>query len=99
MSVNRERQKVSRCMENLDLEYSTLEDAALEIKSLIERYGKDATIKQYSDYDDERLGVFVLVDETDAEMANRIAREEKWEAERKVRERAEFERLQKLYGV
>jgi hypothetical protein len=99
MTVNRERQKVSRRRESLDLDYSTLEDAALEIASLIGRYGKDATIKQYSDYGEvERLGVFVLVDETDAEMTKRIAQEEKWAAEQKVRDLAELERLKKQYG-
>ena len=99
MTVNRERQKVSRCMEDLDLEYSTLEKAALEIKSLIERYGKDAMIKEYCDYGQDRLGVFVQVDETDEQMQIRIAAEEIWEAERKVRDLAELERLKKQYGV
>lgn len=98
MTVNYERQKVSRYMEDLHVEYSTLEDAAREIANLIECYGKDARIKQYRDYDDDRLGVFVQADETDAEMTKRIASEERWEVAKNVRERAEFERLQKLYG-
>ena len=40
----------------------------------------------------------IKVPETDEEMARRIREEERWEAEKTARDRAEFERLKAKFG-
>lgn len=100
MTVNRNRMKVWREVTSLDLEYETLVDAITTLERYRAQYGDACRIqKQDYAYDD---GFYYAVmcerDETDAEMAKRIAQEEKWDAERTARERAEFERLKVKFG-
>ena len=98
--VYRNRMMFPKRMESIDLEYSTLSDALETIQSLIDRYGPDAVILEYEDQYSENkyLAVSVKVPETDMEMARRIAEEERWEAEKTTRDRAEFERLKAKFG-
>lgn len=101
MAVNRERKMIKVYSgSNVDLKYGTLKDALKTIKSLISEYGADAEIDTHSErYDDrEYLGVYITRPETDKEMAARIADEEKWEAVRTERERADYERLKAKFG-
>jgi hypothetical protein len=97
--VNRERLMVSKRMESLDLDCSTLGSALETIQCLIDKYGPDAMICEYEDYSDNKyLAVSVKVPETDEEMARRIREEERWEADKTARDRAEFERLKAKFG-
>jgi len=87
-------------IESLDLEYSTLSDALDTIQCLIDKYGPDAAILEYEDQysDNKYLAVSIKVPETDEEMARRIREEERWEADKTARDRAEFERLKAKFG-
>lgn len=100
MTVNRERKMVQTNVCTLDLDYSTLADARMEIDRLIGLYGEGAKIRSFQErYEDtDRLGVFVDRPETDEQMAKRIVYEidcDKMEAER---ERREFDRLKAKFG-
>jgi len=83
-----------------DIKYGSLKHALAEIQSLIAAYGEDATIDTYSPpySDSEYLGVYVKREETDKEMAARIANEEENEAWRAKRDAEEYERLKKKFG-
>ncbi len=98
--VNRTRKIITVPATSIDIEYSTLGDAAKTIAELIEHYGPDAKLKYYEPaYTDSKyLYVFETRLETDDEMNTRILQEECWEVEAVERDRKEFERLSKLYG-
>jgi len=100
MAVNRDRKMVEERATDLDLEYRTLAQARDTILGLIESYGPDATIdKCQADYSDhEYLTVMIQRPETDAEMADRIAYEERRDKQNKESDRATFERLKKVFG-
>lgn len=100
MNVNRERKVVWREVTSLYLDYMNIVDVITTLERYRAEYGDACRIqKQDYEYDD---GYYYVVmcerDETDAEMMKRIAQEEKWEAERLARERAEFERLKVKFG-
>ena len=102
MTVNRERKMVSKEQTSLSLNYSSLGSILEEVQRCIELYGKDASPSKlgdaYSDSDKEYPYVYMDVPETDKEMAERIAKEEHWEQESQARDKANYERLQKIYG-
>lgn len=100
MAVNRERKKIKREVDTLDIDYSTVAEAIRELQSVRERYGDDARIgrAQYDYSESEYWAITCMVDETDEQMRKRIAQEEKWEAEQAERDRRDFERLKAKFG-
>lgn len=90
MTVNRERLILPRCKEDLDLDYKTLSEVSKLIQDLIVEYGQSAVI-----YEERpgHLGVYVQEPETDKEMADRIAEEEKYAARKLEVERRQYEEL------
>lgn len=104
MKVNYERQMVAKEQGgSVDFEYDTLEKVLEKVKQLIKDYGKDAKIMlrcdSYSDSDKETMYVYTEELETDAEMTNRIWREERRKKEYDDRDAAEFKRLQEKFGT
>ena len=101
MKVNRERKKVRREVTSINFDWDTLEQVKKEIERLIKDYGKDATILKTTDgwSDHEYYGVFVDVDESDAQMDARIAQEEKYAKLAEEQDAKEFERLKNKFGV
>lgn len=99
--VNRERKITTTPAESVDLEYTTLQSARDQLDALIAEYGPTAEIKPYQApwTDTEYLYVFQNHTETDEQMAERIANEERWEAAQDERDRKEYERLQAKFGV
>ena len=85
---------------DVDIKYGSLKDALAEIQNLIAKYGEEATIEAYTPAysDSEYLGVYAKREETDKEMANRIASEEENEKWRAARDAEEYERLKKKFG-
>lgn len=84
-------------------EYDTLETVLAEVKRLIKEYGKDAKIMMkgnpYSNSDKESMYLYKDEPETDAEMATRIAKEEKWKQDCDERDAADYKRLSEKYGA
>ena len=101
MTVNRERKKVRKEVTSVNFDWDTLEQVKKEVERLIKEYGKDATILKTTDgwSDHEYYGVFIYVDESDAQMSARIDQEEKYAAQEYEREAKEFERLKNKFGV
>lgn len=100
MTVNRERKKVWREVTSVYMDYTSLDDVIAELQSYRDEYGERTRMqKMHYEYND---GYYYAVmyegDETDAEMTKRIAQEEKWAAEQKVRDLAQLEYLKKQYG-
>ena len=98
MAVNRERKMVPSIATDLYVSYQTLDQVRTEINRLIDTYGGDAVVQKYNDHGEEYLGVIIQVPETDKRMADRIAQEERREAEQAVRDLADFERLKAKFG-
>ena len=102
MTVNRERKMVSKEQTSLSINYSSLGSIRNEVQRCIELYGENATVymrgEAYSDSDKEYPYVYMDVPETDAEMAKRILQEEGWEKTRLENDKANYERLSKIYG-
>lgn len=90
MTVNRERLTLPRCKEDLDLDYKTLDEVSKLIQDLIVEYGSSALIYEKRP---GHLGVYVQEPETDKEMADRIALEEKYAARKLEVERKQYEEL------
>ena len=94
------RKQKKREVSSIDLDCDTLGQALSRIKELIEAYGEDADIKKtvdgYSDY--EYLGVFIMEDETDAEMEYRENLEAKQKKQQEERDAREFERLKQKFN-
>jgi hypothetical protein len=99
--VNRNRMMRDTPMENADFDGYTLQQVAARIKGLIAQYGPTASIGKHTyPYDDgEYQYVFKEIPETDEQMNERIANEERWFAGDEERERREFERLQAKFGA
>jgi hypothetical protein len=101
MAVNRERKQRWDEKTSIDIDGGTLADAAKEIQRLIEQYGADARIESYceaySNSDKEYMHVMTPRLENDKEYNERIAQEEKWEAQRLESDRANYERLRKQF--
>jgi hypothetical protein len=103
MNVNYERKMVSRKQTYANFEGNTLVYVLNQVKMLIKEYGGDALIEgvcdHYSDSDRETLYVFKDEPETNEEMAQRIAQEEKYAKIAEERDAAEFKRLQEKFGA
>lgn len=103
MKVNYERKMVPNERTSIDFEYDTLEQVLKKVNKLIQEYGKDAKImcraEPYSDSDREHMYIYVDGPETDNEMAERIAQEEKSAKFFEERDAAEYKRLQEKFGV
>lgn len=103
MAVNYERKMVPKEQTSIDFEYDTLELVLKKVKELIQDYGKDAKImcrrEPYSDSDREHMYIYVDEPETDKEMAERIAHEEKYAKLKEERDAAEYKRLQEKFGA
>lgn len=99
--VNRNRMMRETAMENADFDGYTLQQVADRIAALIAEYGPTASIGKHTyEYDEgEYLYVFKEIPETDEQMNERIANEERWFAGDEERERREFERLQAKFGA
>jgi uncharacterized protein with von Willebrand factor type A (vWA) domain len=99
--VDRSRKMRNTPMENAEFEGYTLQQVADRIAALIATYGPTATIEEHTyPYDDEKYKyVFKNIPETDEQMNERIANEERWFAGDEERERREFERLQAKFGA
>jgi len=99
MAVNRERKMVRAEQDSIDVEGS-LKQMAERIAYLIATYGEDASIdKEFYQYDDGYyFAVFKDVPETDEQMTKRIAQEETWEKFHQADQKAQYERLAKIYG-
>lgn len=99
-NVNYERKKVWKEQTTLFIENENLGGAAKIIVELIARYGSDAKISNYAEpySDKEYLHVMTEEFETDAQMAKRIANEEKWAKDKEERDKAEFARLQAKFA-
>lgn len=100
MAVNRERKMVGKEMTTLYFDHCTLEDIQRQVNEMIVSYGKDAYIDKhcYAYEDTEYLFVMMKVPETDGEMSKRIEQEEQWDKDCQERDKANYERLQKIYG-
>jgi len=98
--VDRERKMVSREVSTLDVGYRSLGSLLEDIQNLISQYGAEARVEKrpYSYSDGEYVAVLAVLPETDKEMAHRIAKEEHWQAQQALRDRAEFERLKAKFG-
>lgn len=90
MIVNHERLVLPKCKEDLDLDYKTLSEVSKLIQDLIAEYGSSALIYEQRP---GHLGVYVQEPETDKEMAERIAEEEKYAARKLEVERRQYEEL------
>ena len=103
MTVNYERKVVPKEKTSIDFVYDTLERVLKKVEQLIQEYGKDAKImchcEPYSDSAREYMYIYVNEPETDKEMANRIAQEEKSAKYFEERDAAEFKRLQEKFGA
>lgn len=101
MTVNRERKMVGKEMTTLSFEYCTLGDVLKQVQGYVEAYGADAYIDRhcYAYEDREYDFVMMKVPETDKEMEARIAQEEKFEKECQERDKANYERLKKIYDA
>lgn len=100
MTVNRERQKIWRERDVIDINYDTLDQAIKTLQGFRDEYGGDARIEKrdYPYEDREYLAVMVQEDETDREMRRRIQQEEQQEARQVERDRQEYERLRAKFG-
>jgi len=98
MAVNRERKMILKEATEIYLESDTLDEAIARLERLRESYGGEAVIRTVNSFGDDYLALMVEQPETDAEMAERIAGEERWAARREQQERETFERLAKKYG-
>jgi hypothetical protein len=100
MTVNRERKMVGKEMTTLSFAYCTLGDVLKQVQGYVEAYGADAYIDRhcYAYEDQEYDFVMMKVPETDKEMATRIAQEEQWDKDCQERDKANYERLSKIYG-
>lgn len=100
MAVNRERKMIEVEYASIDFEYNTLDEAIKRLQTYRKDVGGDArfAIRQYEYSDNTYLALMTTRPETDAEMAKRIAGEERWAAQREQQERETFERLAKKYG-
>ena len=98
--MDRERKMVSREVSTLDVDYRSLGSLLEDIQNLISQYGAEAQVEKrpYSYSDGEYVAVLAVLPETDEEMARRIAKEEHWQAQQALRDRAEFERLKAKFG-
>lgn len=94
MTVNYERKKIW-------CEITSLDNVITELQFYRDQYGANTRIQEMGIYgsDDSYYAVMCARDETDEEMTKRIAQEEKWAAEKKVRDLEQLERLKKQYGV
>ena len=101
MAVNYERKMVHKRQTYLELEGLTLEEALGKVSLMIREYGGDALIERVCDpySDSETLYIYTDEPETDEEMANRIAGEEKYAKILEDRDAAEFKRLQAKFGA
>lgn len=98
MAVNRKRKIVRTEQQSINVE-GTLKQLAEHVAYLIARYGEDASVdKESYPYDGYYFAVFKDVPETDEQMNTRIAQEEHWEKLNQIHEKAQYERLQKIYG-
>jgi hypothetical protein len=102
MSVNRERKLVPEYQCYFEPECKLI-DLLKEVKSLIKEYGPEAYIEgrreDYSESDRLSYRVYIKVPENDAQYEKRIAEEEKWTRYAEEKDKADFERLQKKFGV
>ena len=101
MTVNRERKLVWHEKTSINFEYDTLDKAIANLQRHREDYGGAARIEErHCKYEDGTyLAIMVNEPETDKEMTYRIAREEKYAAQREEFDRREFERLQNKFGT
>lgn len=76
----------------------TLEDIAKEINDLLERYGPTARL-QYENHPDRDIYVEISRPETDEEVLVRKSIENTMRLNAENREREEFKRLQRKFGV
>lgn len=100
MTINRNRKRVWREITHLGLDYKNIVDVIATLERYRAEYGDACRIQKVEhDYDNGfDYAVMCESDETGAEMMRRIAQEERWEADRAARERAEFERLKAKFG-
>lgn len=100
MAVNRERQKIWRERDVIDINHDTLDQAIKTLQGFRDEYGGDARIERrdYAYEDRQYLAVMVQEDETDKEMQRRIQQEEERDSWMAERERKEFERLKAKFG-
>ena len=100
MAVNRERKMVEDEYTSRDFGDNTLDEAIRRLQTYRKELGGDArfAIREYEYSDNTYLALMKTRPETDAEMAKRIANEERWAAQREQQERDTFERLAKKYG-
>ena len=100
MTVNRKRKMIEVEYTSIDFEYNTLDEAIERLQKYREELGGDARFdtRHYSYSDDTYLAIMTKRPETDAEMAHRIAREERLAVQQEEFERREFERLQNKFG-
>lgn len=100
MTVNRERMMIWAEYANINLEYDTLDEAIERLQEHRKQIDGEARfeLRSHAYEDDSYLALMVKRLETDAEMAKRIAQQERFFADREKRERAEYERLAKKFG-
>ncbi len=101
MPVNRERKLIKKEVSTLSsLDYSSLKDLLVEVKTLIKDYGEDATIDhRCHDYsNDYYYAILVLAPEDDRQYERRIKQEEENEKRQEERDAAEFKRLQEKFS-
>ena len=100
MQVNRERKRVQYEVTSIYLEDKSLDRVIQELQGYRAEYGESACLAQrrYPYEDDHYWAIMAERDETDAEMAARIAQEEYWCADHAAREAREYERLRAKFG-
>lgn len=97
MKVNRNRVIKSVEAETLYFDGLSLQEAYLQLQALISTYGPAAKISEqlYQHTDVQYLAI--MVQETDAEMEQRIACEERVIAQHLAYQRTEYEKLKSMF--
>ncbi len=97
--MTNERKMIPKEVTSLDME-GNLSDAIKYLNNLLESYGEDCYIsKEQHEYsDDYYLALIKPTPETDAEMEERIKKENYYKKLNEDSERAVFERLKKKYN-
>jgi hypothetical protein len=102
-----QRRKISKMVDDISTwEFEgTLATVLENVQALIQKHGPDARVDYnrhfYYDYDNEpspRYELYVVREETDAELKQRLFEEAEHIRKREEAEKAEFERLAKKFG-
>ncbi len=98
--ANLSRKSIPTAQIGFDIESLTLKQILEMTKSYIKDFGEDAVVDwhTYPHEDDRYLYIFKKIDETDEQMAVRIAKEKEWELKHNEAARKQWEALNEVFG-